>query len=358
MVLLVVSFGASASHAQQKYVFGINFWSIDTRDSLNSLATLFDDSMKCIYQGGDTDALNMNWVHRTTGNFVATLGAIGKYSSAQRMRYEAIPERDTIRSSDTLTKYYFATHDSTIAEFDTISKEWQVNNDTSHSYADKMVMSGNQFPNEWFGDTYPWRIAVGLQIPFTNPADTDTIIEIHAIHKNSAGTTLETLTYGIPWDSVLLPNTDQVFFKAPFTFADTFKKYDYINLEVHSKRYTTVRLSYVCIMDTVAFNFTAPVDLDQTLDTTAMHAAKLAIIADTNTLADSMPGRITCYYLQDEPTYSQGAGMALVNKTLGYRGNCEVQWYQFDPPRFLAQVKPTFFWQGETASVYPANKLQ
>jgi len=351
MVLLAITFGASLSHAQQKYVFGINFWAIDTRDSLNNLATLFDDSMKCIYQGGGIDSLNMNWVHRTTGNFVASSNAIGKYSSAQRMRYEALPLWDTLSSTDTLTKYYFGYHSSADTGYNSTNlinhqqkpfDHWQINSSGTHS--DSVVINANQFANEWYGDSYPWRIAVGLQIQTPNPADTHAIIEIHAIHANSADSTLETLTYGIPWDSVITPNTDHVFFSAPLSFSHAFNKYDYINLEVHSKRYTTVRLSFVCIMDTVAFNFTAPVDLDQTLDTTAMHAAKLAIIADTNTLADSMPSRITCYYLQDEPTYSQGAGMALVNKTLGYRGNCEVQWYNFDPQRYITQVQPKFFW--------------
>jgi len=377
-ILFVMMLSASARAQTNQIQFGWNYFELDSNYmNVNSALALFADSMKStLYHTGAIPYTAAQWSSGIagTGNIIALNNAIGVYSSSQRMRYEALPIGNWEFPSDSLRSYYFYNHPlgGAYPTFPATATHWEISDSSSHN--DVIVMSGNQFPYAWVGQpthwfhyysggildsekiANPWRIAVSLRLQDTNltgTGNTDTVVEIYAIHGSHDGTGAETspydtLRYGVQWDSVLLPNTDYTFFRQQDTFPRIINSGDYINIEVHSKRYTTVRLAWVCVLDTIAYKLTAFTDLNPS-DSGLKHlqnAAFDSICADSAAQYSLWSGRIAYYFMANEPTRSQGKSMGVVNQVLKGRGNTEVQWDLFDPPRYLAQVKPTVFWSG------------
>ena len=178
----------------------------------------------------------------------------------------------------------------------------------------------------------------------------DTIVELWAIHANPSSVPLDTLKFYIRWDTIPKENTDYTFFSAWDTFPHIIGKGDYINFQVRSRRYTTVRLSFACVLDSLSYNLSS-FDLDPS--NTALQAlrdsVKSLLYADTAFIYRQWNGEIAYYFIANEPVYAQGWGMKYVNQFINRRGNTELQGI-FDEARFLAQVKPSVLWQaGNTA---------
>src|SRR5579883_1003865 len=442
-VMLMFS-GAGTLHAQSStltpgvnmFPFGINW--MDTRSLRNTSSQLyiqdhnwfpvnfnynlphFFDSLgfNTYHMGGfageqwskDTTNNPPGWSWKSNGRLIVTEAgtntndAIGNYSSAERMKYLALPKKyngayhswfDTLQNFDFINYHYGNPWSLASQRIDTISPDhWQIGDSTSHN--DVVVIDSNEILNAgyifyhrmWVNDTTKqYRVAVKMQVRDlpTGTQGTDTVLSVWVIlhrygdmwNRNDSivGNEYDTAyKFPIRWNQFTNKGEDQVFFSDPpfklpvpkfgdpnypyneFQYhsthwGDTVQFLTDVMLEIHSERWDTTRIAWATIEDLLADTLLAGVDLDPS------NTAKYNISNNTAsniqkaeaTMRNELHGKLWYYYLSDEAQISEFAAQGRVNEIIADSGETERGNYQ--ERRYAAMVKPHTFRSGDWSAL-------